>query len=229
MNSDAAARVLRYNEWASHKGFVEKAGTAATLCEHRGFISGTWHFGGNYRQISPFPGSYPIQYVERAKILFPEILKGNNLHIFAGSLAIPEWGLQKKYDIPGITLDLNTVKRYSPIMRPDVLANAENFTDSLSWKLWTKESGINRFDFVMADTIYNDRQAFEKYDVEKAPSRDAVIDQASKVTRPGGFLLWIDEMEPAHANAIWIHRVDITIRMGQKKFPRVFTVLERRA
>lgn len=99
----------------------------------RGFISGTWLLGNNYRG-SGFYGSYPPQYLKRLAALFPDAK--DVMHLFSGSLP-----RSKTY----ICVDLG--------QKADIKLSAELLTT-----VFTEPS----FDLIYADPPYTKQDA-ERY------------------------------------------------------------------
>ena len=199
-------------------------------------IRGVMKLGGDYSNISEYPGAWPVHVLRRIHILFPELAactEDNLLHMFAGSLSLRDGRgkeIQKEYRIVGTTLDACTTKGWEHMLRPDIFAKAQSFTGELAWQAYLAkrgEAGDAVFEYILSDTPFNDRQADAKYNC-KLPPRGAVLEQARAVLRPGGLIIWQDEMEPLHAAERWNHVLDVVLDLGQGKYLRKLTGLEKR-
>lgn len=143
---------------------------------HGRWLEGTWVGGNNYRG-SGYYGAYPPDYLRRVRALFPDLVAGRVLHLFSGSL-------KPDSDIRGIRIDINSA------LRPDVCGDAMRlpFRDGV-------------FDLVLADTPYGPEHA-KRYGVQM-PNRLVVMREAARVTRIGGFLVWLDTKLPMFRKHEW--------------------------
>lgn len=118
---------------------------------------------------SGYPGSFPRGLIPRMK------KKGwwgeKRLWMFSGSFKDPG----------GVTVDIN------PAVEPDVIANCEALP-------FEDES----FDFVMADPPYSELEARELYGLDYC-NIFKVINEAARVTRPGGIMAILHRLAPFHA------------------------------
>lgn len=121
---------------------------------------------GNNYRGSGLYGAYPPQYLARMESLFPD--KPRVLHLFSGSL--PRSKKYTTFDIQG---------------KPSVRGNAHALEAYF-------DSGV--FDVVYADPPYSALDA-EKYGTPM-PNRRIVMQQVSRVLRPGGFCVWLDTVWP---------------------------------
>lgn len=133
------------------------------------WLEGTWIGGNNYRG-SGYYGAYPPDYLERVRALFPDKAEGRVLHLFSGSLTADE-------AIRGVRIDINRT------LGPDVNGDAR----ALPFV-------FGAFDLILADTPYGAVHA-KRYGV-KMPNRLTVVNEAARVLRPGGFLVWLDTKLP---------------------------------
>lgn len=129
-------------------------------------VYGMW-FGGQSYKGSGYYGAYPPGYLKRVTSLFPDC--DPVLHLFSGSLP------------PGnyTRVDLNEG------LNPDVVCNAHELS---------KHVPNDHFEVIYADPPYTDEDA-SKYGTP-ACSRNVVIKQCEKVLKPGGFLVWLDQVLP---------------------------------
>jgi len=136
---------------------------------------------GNRYNTGGYYGAYPHGYLRRVSSLFPE--KGNTLHLFSGSLPKSE-----EY----IRFDLKP--------EADVVGDAHKLSDYFS---------ENYFDIVFADPPYSQEDA-DHYGTIMV-KRKTVFDQALKILKPGGFLVWLDQIFPLHRKDIvdWMLAVGI--------------------
>jgi SAM-dependent methyltransferase len=137
------------------------------------WIDGVWMLGNNYKG-SGYYGAYPPGYLKRVEALFPDVSRARVLHPFAGSLR----------DVHGVRVDIN------PANVPDVVADAcaLPFADGA-------------FDLVLADPPYSTEDA-KRYGVPMVDRRKA-LREFGRVTRPGGFLVWLDTVWPMFAKRDW--------------------------
>ena len=118
---------------------------------------------------SNYPGSFPRGLLPRMK------RQGwwgqKRLWLFSGSFKDPA----------GTTVDIN------PEVKPDILANCESLPIE-------DES----FDFVMLDPPYSELEARELYNLDYC-NIFKVINEAARVTRPGGTMAILHRLAPFHA------------------------------
>ena len=144
-------------------------------------IEGLWFMGNDYRVKSGYYGGYPAGYLPRIMSMFPdvgfypgtEIKRG--LHLFSGSLS-------GKGEFQ--TCDSN------PELGADFTGNAENLSEVV------KNSRFHEFDLIIADPPYSESDA-DRYGTIMI-KRNVVIQECIKVLRPGGFLVWLDQVFPLH-------------------------------
>jgi hypothetical protein len=153
------------------------------------WLEGCWIGGNNYRG-SGYYGAYPPDYLDRVAALFPDhdVTSRRVLHLFSGSLTADA-------TIRGVRIDVN------PNQRPDVVG------DALALPFVA-----GAFDLVLADTPYGQAHML-KYAAKmppaiakrhgRMPDRLRVIREAARVTRPGGYLVWLDTKLPMFSKRDW--------------------------
>lgn len=142
------------------------------LTYDKGYIMGVWIIGNYYKNSTDYYGAYPHSYLDRIMSLFPDIPHERILHLFSGSL--------KKGECPGFRFDLNVD------CEPDIIGNAEKLTEYLP-------DGM-QFDLILADPPYSQEDA-DHYGTPMV-NRNKVVSECVKVLRPGGFLVWLDQVYP---------------------------------
>ena len=134
------------------------------------WIYGIWMIGNNYQSKNKYYGEYPPSYLKRIRSLFPDCKC--ELHLFSGSM---------DNNIPGTRFDINT--QYNP----DVIGDAHKLS---SYFL------PNSFDIIYADPPYSSEDA--KHYGTPMIGRNKVIREAIKVLKPGGFIIWLDQVLPMY-------------------------------
>lgn len=164
----------------------------------------TWLIGNNYQAKSPLYGSYPPGYLDRISVLFPDLAEGEVLHAFSGSLP------------PG------------PYVRLDLMSDADRQPDIVGSVIDAgKIFGWPRFDLVFADPPYSAPDA--AFYGTPMISRRKAMSALAEVTRPGGFLVWLDCVWPMFAKSEWRTAGRITIVRSTNHRIRMATIFERRA
>ena len=163
-----------------------------------GRIYGMWILGQDYRNRSPLYGAYPPNYVMRVEALFPD--RDRVLHLFSGSLPV---GSYTRFDI-----------------REDAECDVRGDAHQLSTHFRPGE-----FDFVMADPPYSCSDA-DRYGTPWI-QRNKVVKEVCKVLRPGGFLVWLDQVLPMYRkDTLNLQGVIGLVRSTNHRF-RVVTIFER--
>lgn len=121
---------------------------------------------GNNYRGSGYYGAYPPQYLKRLAALFPDCKQV--MHLFSGSLP------------PGDYVRVDTTR--AGIVQPDVVADAENL------------GKFKPFDLIYADPPYSVADAVH-YGT-KMVNRKKVLEECSRVLKPGGFVVWLDTVWP---------------------------------
>jgi len=136
-------------------------------------INGMWMIGADYRNKSKLYGAYPNGYLKRVESMVPDLMSGNVLHLFAGSLP------------PGDYIRVDAMR--DDQRDPDVQCDAQALPAH-----WT-----GRFDLIFADPPYSKEDATEYG--HPMPHRYTVIKECARVLKPGGWLIWLDTQWPMHA------------------------------
>lgn len=131
-----------------------------------GMLSGVWLLGNNYKG-SGYYGSYPPQYLKRLSALFPDCK--NVMHLFSGSL--PKSKLYTRVDME--------------VKDTDVRADAQELS---------RHFKHNHGDLIYADPPYSPTDAV-RYGTPM-PNRKKVLEECSKILKPGGFVVWLDTVWP---------------------------------
>jgi len=142
--------------------------------EHNWYI-GVWMIGNYYKNATDYHGAYPHSYLDRMFALFPE--KQRVLHAFAGKTQKGRWPEE-------ITVDINDA------VGPDVMGDVEHLS----------ELSLGQFDLILADPPYSGEDA-EKYGVPMV-NRNAAVKELAKALKPGGHLVWLDQMFPMYSNRV---------------------------
>lgn len=138
-------------------------------------IESLWIMGNCY-QTSGYYGAYPHGYLDRVMSMFPDVLQDNILHLFSGSLP------------PG---------RYARFdRRPE--SGAEYIGDANNLAVITLPRG---FDMILADPPYSQEDA-EHYGTCLI-SRKKVMEQCACILKPGGWLIWLDQVLPMFGKKEW--------------------------
>jgi hypothetical protein len=139
-----------------------------------GRIEGLWVMGNNYRTSGGY-GAYPHGYLSRVMSMFPDQKK--ILHVCSGWLPAD----------PSYTrVDIN------PERRPEVCCNAEKLADYVN---------PNSFDIVYIDVPYSKEDA-EHYGYPML-SRKKTLAQIHVVLKPGGWVIWLDQVLPMWSKKEW--------------------------
>ena len=146
------------------------------LIVFRNRIYGFWLVGNYYASDSSLYGSYPATYLKRVMSIFPDCY--SILHLFSGSILGD--------GIKIITYDIKEE------MKPNVCDDVVNILSHFQ---------NNTFDLILADPPYEERD-FEKYDC-KPFNKSKVIKECSIITKPRGFLVWLDTIAPMFSKQDW--------------------------
>ena len=132
------------------------------------WLYGIWMMGNNYRG-SGYYGAYPPGYIPRVMALFPEAK--SVLHLFSGSLAK---GPYVRFDV-----------------RPDVDSDVRGDAHHLD-----NYFDLNSFDLILADPPYSVEDA-QRYGPPMV-DRKQVLTGCTRILRPGGNLVWLDQVLPMY-------------------------------
>ena len=138
-------------------------------------IEGLWIMGNNYTTKTNFYGAYPHGYLPRVMSMFPD--KEKIAHLCSGSLP-------KSDDY--LRVDIN------PDRCPDIVADAEKLSETIA---------PSSFDLILVDPPYSKEDA-EHYGTVML-SRKKVLAECHKVLKPGGWVLWLDQVLPMFAKKNW--------------------------
>ena len=137
-------------------------------------IEGLWIMGQNYRTRSNLYGAYPHGYLDRITCMFPDTQKV--LHLFSGST------------LPGNHLRLDL----QPSRRPDILGDAHQLS-----KIFPACS----FDIIYADPPYSQEDAVRYGTI--MVNRQKVLEECRKVVKVGGWVIWLDQVQPMYSKEYW--------------------------
>ena len=140
-------------------------------------IEGLWIMGACFK-TSGYYGAYPHGYLNRVYALFPGVEK--LCHLFSGSLPP---GPYSRIDLPG---------KIEQIQPWDRECDAHKISDYVE---------PNTFDLILADPPYSQEDA-EHYGAPMV-SRKKVLQECWKVLRPGGWVIWLDQVLPQFRKDQW--------------------------
>lgn len=159
------------------------------LIVDKGWLLGVWNIGNNYKG-SGYYGAYPPSYLKRITPLFPDCPRV--LHLFSGSLPPGDY---VRFDIRDPSEVPNGV---------DVQGDAEKLSHYFQ---------PGSFDIIFADPPYSEDDA-QRYG-RCLVNRNKVVAECARVVRPGGFLIWMDQVLPMYRgrgeNAEWNRCIEISI------------------
>lgn len=135
------------------------------------WLWGVWIIGNNYANKNKYYGEYPPGYLDRVMSLFPDIEDNEILHLFSGSL---------DESVKGIRVDIN------PELKPDIVGDAEKLSEFLPFSP----------KLIIADPPYSEEDA--KHYGTCMVNRNKVVRECAKVLKPGGFLVWLDQVLPMY-------------------------------
>lgn len=157
------------------------------------WVVGTWAIGACWKNTNPLYGAYPRGYLERVHSMFPEAFR--ILHAFSGGLRHADaYCLASRDDAPDspyielVDMHGPNQSRY-PTWRGDLLEYCERRTNG------------SFFDLVLADPPYSAEDA-KRYECPP-PNRGRIMRALARVTRPGGNLVWLDQVWPMHRKNEW--------------------------
>lgn len=141
-------------------------------------IEGVWILGNNYHVKTGYYGGYPHGYLDRVRSLFSDIRAEKTLHLFSGQVSA----------LPGeITFDCREENK------PNVVGRAEHLREYFYDHV--------KFNLILADPPYSVEDA-EHYGTPLV-NRKKVIGECHKVLKPGGFLVWLDQVFPMFSKRDW--------------------------
>ncbi len=139
-----------------------------------GFLYGYWFCSGG--NVSPFYGSYQVEYLNRVGTLFPDCFGAREtVHLFSGSLPPSPDYTRVGQDPTG---------QY----KSDVECDIHNLSSYLSFK-----PGL-----IYADPPYSQEDSvhYQNSMVDRAK----IVSECAAVLRPGGWLVWMDQALPVFSN-----------------------------
>jgi len=160
---------------------------------------GVWSIGACYKGTGYY-GNYPYGYLNRIESIFPD--RKSILHLFSGSLPP---GKYTRFDI-----GLNDSAQY------DVKGDAQELSNHFK---------PNSFDIIYADPPYSKEDA-KKYKTSM-PNRKKVLHECYKVLKPGGFLVWMDEVLPMYRKSEFKRIGEIMISRSTNHRIRAVFIFER--
>lgn len=162
-----------------------------------GMMSGCWMIGACYKNPNPLYGAYPHGYLERVHTMFPDAR--NVLHVFSGGLtqdaatsewvkAVPQVGDGTQVVYPPELVDIHGPEQGRfPTWQGNLHEMPNEWND--------------RFDLILADPPYSADDA-KLYDCPP-PNRGKIMQSLHRVAKPGGNLVWLDQVWPMHKKAQW--------------------------
>lgn len=171
------------------------------LVVDKNWIYGIWNIGNDYTNATTYYGAYPHGYLKRIMSLFgDDIAKDQILHLFSGSLEIND----------SDTFDINSDRH------PKIVGDANELS-----KYLTKQ-----YSLILADPPYSNEDAVH-YGTPFI-NRNKVLSECSKVVRPNGYLVWLDQVLPMYRKVEWIRIGEIgVVRSTNHRF-RVVEIFKRR-
>lgn len=159
------------------------------------WLTGTWAIGACYKNDNRLYGAYPRGYLERVHSMFPEARR--ILHAFSGGLT-PNAAI-RAIDVGGGPLACTEAVCLVDMHGPEQGRYPTYQGDLLEF--CDLEGHAGEFDLILADPPYSAEDAV-KYDCP-APNRGAITAALRKVAKPGGHLVWLDQVWPMHRKADW--------------------------
>ena len=161
-------------------------------------IFATWFGGQDYRAKggtdpatgNPYYGQFPAGLLERIFSMFPDVK--DVLHLFSGVLTTERvdaaW---KKVNLVGqaprqVRFDARAETQ------PDIVGKAEDLCTEMARADRSSRRGM--FDLILADPPYSEEDA--QHYGRSLVNRKRVVQECTKVLRPGGTLAWVDQAWP---------------------------------
>jgi len=128
---------------------------------------------GNNYKTSGYYGAYPHGYLPRIQSLFPDCKK--IIHVCSGSLPVGDY---TRVDV-------------RPEVNPEICCNAEEMSGLV----------LERFDIAYVDVPYSAEDA-EHYGTVML-KRKKVLEECYKILKPGGWVIWLDQVLPMFSKKKW--------------------------
>ena len=144
-------------------------------------VTGAIYLGNNYAKANDYYGGYQGNYLKRIRALFPEAK--DILHLYAGQIDDTE--------LPGDKLDINP-------QRPEI-----QYGDARELSKYVSK----QYDLIVADPPYGEER-LKEYQTRygcKAESLNIkqVFREMYKVTKPDGYVVWLDWQRPFYRGIEW--------------------------
>lgn len=182
--------------------------------QDRDVLYAVWVIGNDYRNKTKYYGSYPPGFLERVMALFADVVVEYNhfehagiLHAFSGSL-----GRGSTYT----TLDIN------PAVQPNYVGSVYDVATIFQTAIVGPI-----FKLVVADPPYSSKDA-EQYSTPMI-NRYRATKALAAVTKPGGYLVWLDTCWPMHSKEQWLTVGRILVQRSTNHRARVLSIFERTA
>jgi hypothetical protein len=169
----AQAPMSANDEWYEHPLIATKR-----------WLIGVWMIGNDYRNKRKYYGQYPPTYLRRIMWIFPDCTR--ILHLFSGSLT--------KGDIEDLMEKVGRKKGYWVADRFDL--NEEYEPEFVGEALDMATIVPTKRDLIIADPPYSEEDA--QHYGKCLVNRNKVVKECYKVLKPGGFLVWLDQVEPMY-------------------------------
>ncbi len=163
------------------------------------WMLGCWNIGACYKGTGYY-GNFPYRYLDRIGSMFPDCK--DVLHLFSGSLPSGDY---TRFDIG---------------LHPDAQFDVKGDAQELS-EYFKPDS----FDIIYADPPYSQKDA-DNYKC-KMPNRFKVVKECYKVLKPGGFLVWLDEVLPMYRKKEFKRVGEIMITRSTNHRVRAVFIFER--
>jgi hypothetical protein len=163
-------------------------------------LYGTWLIGNNYRNRSRYYGAYPAGYLDRVRVLFPDVPDGPAvLHLFSGSLPAGNYQRVDKIQPAEIQADVLDLPNITFKPRPRLIFSDPPYTSADAKRYGT--------------TMIN---------------RGRVFRAMAAITSSGAFVVWLDTVWPMHSKTEWRTVARIALVRSTNHRVRMISIFERR-